>query len=137
MSESSTGKNTQHTQHRSWMPTTAGILDMCAGGSSLIGAAVLGFLGLAALNLPHNVGEPVPEWPFAMGFGLFFGLSMMLTVLGLLAVVGGVYALRGTQRFWPIIGAIAATLSCPPLGIPAVVLTIMSEQEFASKGVAR
>jgi len=118
----------------SWMPTVAGILDICAGGSSLIGSAVLAFLAVAARSVPNGVSEPIPEWPFAMGFAMFFGLAALLLVLGLLAVVGGAHVLRGTHGLWPIVGAIAATLACPPLGVPAIVLTVMSEHESSSRG---
>jgi len=114
---------------RPWMPTVAGILDICAGASSLIGGGVLAFLAVAARSVPHNVSEPVPEWPFAWGFAMFFSLSLMLLVFGVLAIVGGVYALGGKRSFWPVIGAIAATLSCFPLGIPAIVLTVMWDHE--------
>jgi hypothetical protein len=69
-----------------------------------------------------------------MGFALFFGLAMLLLILGLLAVVGGVHALRGRSGLWPIVGGIAATLSCPPLGIPAIVLTVIGEDEPRSRG---
>jgi hypothetical protein len=111
------------------MPTVAGILDICAGASSLVGGTVLAFLALAARSIPYNVSEPVPEWPFVWGFAMFFGLSMMLFAIGLLAVVGGIYAIGARRSVWPIIGAIAATLSCFPLGIAAIILTVMWENE--------
>jgi len=112
------------------MPTVAGILDICSGVSSLIGSAVLAFLAVASQSVPRGVAEPIPEWPFALGFGMFFGLAMMLVVLGVPAVVGGIYALRRRRGLWPIIGATAAALSCFPFGVPAVVLTVMYEHEL-------
>lgn len=97
--------------------------------SSLIGGGVLALLAVAARSIPHNVSEPVPEWPFAWGFAMFFSLSVMLLVFGVLAIAGGVCALGGKRSFRPIIGAIAATLSSFPLGIPAIVLTVMWDHE--------
>ena len=114
---------------RDWMPTAICILDVCAGLSSLVGGAVLAFVGVVSQSLPSRITEPVPSWPFDMGTTLFLGLALMLVVFGLLAVVGGIYALRGVQGFWPIVGAIAATFAFFPLGIPAIVLTVMLEQE--------
>lgn len=138
MSQSSTpgGGTAQSLPDRSWMPTMAGVLDLCAGASSLIGSAVLAFLAVAARAVPIGVSEPEARWPFDMGFVMFFGLSMLLLVLGLLAVIGGFYALRGARGLWPIFGAIAATLSCFPLGIAAIVLTVMGEQDPGSAGTA-
>ncbi|MDH3216420.1 MAG: hypothetical protein OEN01_09040 [Candidatus Krumholzibacteria bacterium] len=118
------------------MPTVAGILEICAGATSLIGSFVLAFMAVASHSLPHGVSEPVPEWPFEMGFALFLGLATLLLVLGLVAVIGGIQALRGTRGFWPIIGAIAASLSCLPLGVPAIVLTVMSENDMSSTRAA-
>lgn len=114
----------------SWMPTLAGVLDICAALSCLIGALILGFIGSAAFGLPRNIGEPVPTWPFDMGFGLFAGLSMLLFVVGVLGVIGGVHALRRSNWTWAVIGAIAATLCCFPLGIASIVLTVMSERDL-------
>jgi hypothetical protein len=116
------------------MPTVAGIMDICAGASSLIGSAVLLFLAVAAWSVPRNVSEPVPKWPFEMGFAMFFGLAMLLVVLGALAVIGGIHAIRAKRGIWPLIGAISATLSCFPLGIPAIVLTVMNEHALQSGG---
>jgi hypothetical protein len=117
------------------MPLATGILDICAGASSLIGSLVLFFLGLVARSIPYNVSEPVPEFPFTIGSTLFVMLAMMLFVFGILAVIGGVYVLRRSRGFWPILGAIAATLSFFPLGIPAIVLTVMAEQDPSSAGL--
>jgi hypothetical protein len=113
------------------MATLAGILDICAGASSLIGGAVLAFLAVASWSLPHNVNEPMPHWPFEMGFGLFFSLSIMLLGLGVLAVLGGIHVLRRSSWAWSIAGAIAATLACFPFGVAAIVLTVMSERELS------
>jgi hypothetical protein len=121
---------------RSWMPTVAGILDICAGVSSLIGSAVLAFLAVAARSVPGGVSEPIPEWPFEMGFTMFFGLATLLLILGVLALIGGVYALRAMRGLWPVVGAIAATLSCFVLGIPAIVLTVMYEHDVTADQTA-
>jgi hypothetical protein len=119
-----------------WKPMTICILEVCAGISSLIGGAVLAFLGVVAQGLPVRIDEHVPNWPFAVGATLFLALAIMLLAFGLLAVIGGIHALRGTSRFWPMVGAIAATFAFFPLGIPAIVLTVMSEQEASQPGSA-
>jgi hypothetical protein len=118
---------------RTWMPTLAGVLEICAGITSLIGAAILGLIGSAALTIPDNIAESVPDWPFSLGVGLFGGLFSMLFALGALGVIGGTHALRRSSWIWAIIGAIAATLSCFPLGIAAIVLTVMSENELSPR----
>jgi hypothetical protein len=95
----------------------------------MIGAAVLAFIAVAARTVPQAINEPLATWPFALGFAMFFGLSAMLFILGLVAIIGGVAALRRARSLWPIAGAIAATLTCLPLGVTSIILTVMSEQE--------
>ncbi len=136
MSDSSKTEATQVQPSREdpWMLTLAGVLDICAGATSLIGGSVLAFLAAGAWTIPHHINEPMAEWPLELGFGLFFGLSAMLILLGVFAVVGGIHALRRTSWFWAVVGSIAATLSCFPLGIAAIVLTVMSDNALWQKG---
>jgi len=93
-----------------WKPTVAGILDIIAGAIGVISG-----LGL--------VSFPLLEEDIAIGVLLF--------VFGVIAIIGGLCALR--RRVWglALTGAIFALWpGLLILGILAIVWTAMSRQEF-------
>ena len=104
---------------RAWMPTAAGIL-------SIISGAIGFFAGIVMATVGGIAGA---------GIGIFeFGLiGAPLIVLGIIAIIGGVFALR--KRIWglALAGAICS-LCFPPyswfLAIPAIVFIALSKQEF-------
>jgi len=53
-----------------------------------------------------------------------------LAVVWLLAIVGGVYALKRARRGWALTGSIVALFPSWPLGIAAIVFTILAKNEF-------
>ena len=109
---------------KTWKPTTAGILSIVAGAFSvfgsivpimigIIGCGVLGCLGLACIG------------------GLVAGLLAVPLILGIVAIVGGVYALK--RRLWSLAlaGAICALFG--PwfvLGVLAIIFVAMGKGEF-------
>ena len=106
---------------KTWMPTAAGILDIIAGSFGLILALMLIFMG--------GVMRFVPDVPSFM-WALFMGLAGPFAIIGILAIVGGVYALQ--RKIWglALAGSIAAFFPSWPLGVAAIVFTILSKNEF-------
>ena len=104
-----------------WMPTTAGILDIIAGSCGLICALVFVSLG-GIMRFVPNV--PTYLWP------IFTALAVPLALIGILAIVGGIYALR--RKVWglALAGSIAAFFPSWILGLTAIVLTALSKNEF-------
>jgi hypothetical protein len=108
---------------KTWMPTTAGILDIICGSWELLVAFILTFVG--------GVTRLVPDVPPFLA-PLFAALAVPFVILGILAIVGGIYALR--RKIWglALAGSIAAFFS--PwfwiLGIAAIVFTALSKNEF-------
>jgi hypothetical protein len=100
-----------------WMPTVAGILSIIAGAGELIA-------GLAI----STVGTVVTL--FIAGLGGVFGFPLI--VLGIVAIVGGIYSLR--RRAWgmALAGAICALFlpHVTVLGILAIIFVAISKQEF-------
>ena len=96
---------------RRWMPTAAGILSIIAGV-----IAFLLFILVAAMDGPEGVA------------GAIFGLALI--AIGIVAIVGGVFALR--RRIWglALAGAICSVPGSLILGIPAIVFIAMSKREF-------
>jgi hypothetical protein len=101
---------------RTWKPTTAGILDIVAGVLQLIigiGVAVLGGVGGAFIGM---------AWLSALGAPLI--------VFGIVAIVGGIFALR--RKIWglALAGSICALIGPWILGIPAIIFVILGKGEF-------
>jgi hypothetical protein len=110
------------TNNKIWMPTTAGILDIVSGGFGLICALMFILMGGVMRFVPY---VPPFLWP------LFMGLSVPFAIVGILAIVGGIYALQ--RKIWglALAGSIAAFFSPSwVLGVAAIVFTALSKNEF-------
>jgi hypothetical protein len=104
-----------------WMPMTAGILDIVAGSFGLICALVFILMG--------GVMRFVPDVPRFLG-PIFMALAGPFAIVAILAIVGGVYALK--RKIWglALAGSIAAFFPSWILGIAAIVFTALSKKEF-------
>jgi len=102
-----------------WVPTVAGILSIIAGAVELLGGIVVG--GIAAV-LTAFIKMP--------GLGAIFGFPLI--ILGIVAVVGGIYSLR--RRAWglALAGAICSVFlpHITILGILAIIFIAISKREF-------
>lgn len=97
----------------------AGILDIVSGILGLVTG--IGFF-IFLILVPLDVDIP---------YGLIFIPSLLLTaVAGVLAIVGGAYALKRKNWGMALVGAVAAALGMGVLGIAALVLTALSRDEF-------
>ncbi|MFC1932470.1 hypothetical protein ACFLXU_02410 [Chloroflexota bacterium] len=106
---------------KTWRPTVAGILDIIAGGLSLF---VLFLFAIGPMIImPLNAGT------FSLDLSL---LLMVIPGLAIeaLAIVGGVFAIQRKKWGWALAGSIAAAIMPLPLGIAAIVLTVLSQNEF-------
>jgi len=122
---------------KTWMPTTAGILNIIAGSSVLIGGVVVASLNIAMTSLVAHEVMQAMEFKFtdtlttSVVTTVITVLAVALIVLGIVSLVGGIYALK--RRAWgmALAGAIVAIIHSPYLGIPAVIFTALSKREFA------
>ena len=107
---------------KTWMPTAAGILDIVAGCLGLFAALLFVFLAAA--------GPIIPDVPAYIS-SIFGVLAFPLAIVGILAIVGGIYALK--RKIWglALAGSIAAFLSSWILGLVAIIFTALSKNEFA------
>jgi hypothetical protein len=109
------------TENKTWMPMVAGILDIIAGCWGLMLALMFIFIGAMMRFAPR-----VPPYLFP----IFTALSLPIAIAGILAIVGGIYALR--RKIWglALAGSIAAFFPSWILGLPAIVFTALSKNEF-------
>ena len=113
---------------KTWKPTAAGILTIIAGILGLlIGILLAVGLGIAGLMI-----DMIPGFP---GVGLFSLIAIPGIILSIIAIVGGIYALR--RRLWglALAGAICALLFTLPvlgwiLAILAIIFVALGKGEF-------
>ena len=106
---------------KTWRPTVAGILNITLGGLSLF------ILFLFAIG--PMIIMPLSEGTFSLDFNL---LLMVIPGLAIeaLAIVGGIFAIQRRKWRWALAGSIAATIMPTPLGIAAIIFTVLSKKEF-------
>ncbi|AGG07030.1 MULTISPECIES: hypothetical protein [Dehalococcoides] len=104
-------------------------------GSLCIISGIFGILGI--LNYSVGIfGEA------GSGFGkgdippfvpsIIFDTPIPALIVALVALVGGIFAFRRKKWLWALICAIAAACSFILTGIPAVILLILTKDEFTS-----
>jgi uncharacterized paraquat-inducible protein A len=107
-----------------WMPLVAGILDLVAGVPALIlGIALAVGLGMLGGLIGGLGGIP--------GLGAIMGaIAVPMIIFAIIAIVGGVFAIR--RRIWwlALVGSIFALLCAWFLAIPAIVFTVMGKKYF-------
>ena len=106
---------------KTWKPITAGILDIVAGGFT-----VLASIGLIVGGGVTGVVPDVPDFVPA----LLMGMAIPFLIVGILAIVGGVYALKRKKWGWALTGSILALFPWWVLGVAAIVITILAKNEF-------
>ena len=105
---------------KTWKPTTAGILSIVAGTVSVI-------TGIFVVSVSELIGMMAGFW----GMG---AIGTPALVVGIVAIVGGAFAIR--RRIWgmALAGAICALFPPPVivLGILAIIFVAMGKNEFSN-----
>lgn len=110
-----------------WMPAAGGILSAIVGVFDLLGSFGLFLWALFRMGSLNTVAETrIPR--LTPAFLLF--LAVILGILGILALVGGIFALRRKSWGLALTGAIASALPLNILGILAVVFVALGKKEF-------
>jgi hypothetical protein len=137
--------------HRSGLLTTGGILSIIGGALELIGAGIMVGLTIAHRELLTRVSPyPYPGiiWPISAGVFIY--------AMGIVAMIGGISAMRGKKFGLSLAGAICCVLPAVInaimnlfgislagfiwvlpgliLGIPAIIFISLSKKEFEVEG---
>jgi hypothetical protein len=117
-----------------------GILSIVAGGLGLLGMlmvvalaiffAVMPGLFAEDFNAEFNGGGMTPETMFIILAVIYGVMGLVGALIGALAIVGGVFALKKKYWGWALAGAIGGNLICPLCGIPALIFISMGKPEF-------
>ncbi len=103
---------------KTWEPTTAGTLNIISGCFGIVGGVYIANVGGLEWDLPALVVAIVGV----------VGISRI--ILGVIALIGGIFARR--RKLWELAlaGSIMAILCAPPLGILSTIFVSMSKKEF-------
>lgn len=123
---------------KTWKPTTAGILSIIAGTIGVIGGIWIvvigaGIAGLGACPWMEAVPEMPDILPNILGvLGIMVGaIAIPAIIMGAVAIVGGIYALRRQKWGLALAGSVCALIgSGPLLGILAIIFVAMGKGEF-------
>jgi uncharacterized BrkB/YihY/UPF0761 family membrane protein len=122
---------------KTWMPMTAGILNIISGLLTLLGAlGVLIAIAYVSSASSTQVFSNMMHDLDASGVGLNFVISILviaavfLVVIGVMPLIGGIYALQRKKWGLALAGSIAAVLGSSVLGIAATVFIALSKDEF-------
>jgi hypothetical protein len=114
--------------------TVAGVCDIVAGISGLVGGIPLLVLALVGSGVLAALPEPEIRPLAAIPLALFLPLALMCFLAGVVAIAGGIAAFNRRRWGLAVAGSIAAVFGFFPVGIAAVVFTILAEPEFRSGG---
>ncbi len=101
-----------------WKSMAAGVMSIIAGMIGIGGGAIVSLMG-----------DFVSESGGLLGFEPF---GVPTIILGIVAVVGGIFALRRRVWWLAITGAIFAIPCMPVLGTLAIIFVALADQEFTS-----
>lgn len=103
-----------------WKPTVAGILDIISGVFGLV-------IGGIFMLVPY---EPVSYYPYYDYYEEDIAVGAILFMVGIVALIGGMFALR--RKVWglALAGSIFALFCGGILGLLAIIWTAMAKTEF-------
>ena len=106
---------------RTCKATAAGVVDVISG--------CFGVFCAISLVIPIVILEVLVEASHAEQ--ILIAIAIMCAITGVLAIIGGAFALK--RKLWALAlaGSIASIFPCFPLGIAAVILTALSRDEFS------
>jgi hypothetical protein len=116
-----------------------GIFSLLTGILSVLGGLGMAFFFTWFFRFLMEVEEfdtgvdPMGEGVLDLISLIYGGLGIFYALIGVLAIVGGVYALKRRNWGLALTGAIAANFVFMPFGVVAVIFTTLAKSEFVTK----
>jgi hypothetical protein len=111
-----------------WMPTAAGVLNIVVGSLSLVAGTIVALLAEVFFSASYDYfsGQDVTA------MFVWLVLFLPLIIVSLLALIGGIFALKKKAWGLALAGSIGSllTLWAWPLGIASIVFISLSKSEF-------
>ena len=106
---------------QTWKPTTAGILNIISGAIGVVFGILVGVLGTSITMIPGVPAEVM---------GILAAIAIPLIILGIIAIVGGVYALKRSKWGLALAGSICSLFCVWILAVLAIIFVAMGRDEF-------
>jgi hypothetical protein len=114
-----------------WKPILAGILDIVAGAIGMVG----GLYFVVLTSVFRTLHEIMQLDPYVIQqteqlISRLFAVPFVLVFIGIISIIGGVYALQ--RRIWglALAGAICSCIVFPFFGLPSIIITALARDEF-------
>jgi len=86
-------------------------------------------------TIPQTPMEPEVPFEIFQFMAIIYGaIGLILALIGVLAIVGGVYAIKRKHWGLALAGAIASNIVFYPCGIPAIIFICLGKEEFTAAG---
>jgi hypothetical protein len=115
---------------------TGGILSIVAGAFGVLWLLLFVGIVIVMLLIPEGFNGSYYDSPMGPREMLtimavvYIIIGISHALVGALAIVGGVFALRKKHWAWALAGAIGAILAFFPCGIPAIIFVSLGKPEF-------
>jgi hypothetical protein len=114
-----------------WKPIMAGILDIVAGAIGMVGSVYFVVLSSLFRTIHETMGlDPAVILQTEQLIAKLFAVPFVLMFIGIISIIGGVYALQ--RRIWglALAGAICSCIVFPFFGLPSIIITALARDEF-------
>jgi hypothetical protein len=107
----------------------AGILSIISGALGVLGMAWM-LIVIRVMRVILEQDPTVPHEFFRIMTIVYLGIGIVLTLIGILGIIGGVFAIK--RKYWglALAGAIASVFTFFPCGIAAIIIISMAKPEF-------
>jgi hypothetical protein len=115
---------------KTWMPKVAGILNIVAGSFGVFFSLMMALWFVAFSYFLPMCSAEFDDFPTSFMAIFMIPWAIFMLAAGILAIVGGIYALRREKWGVALAGSIGALFGQSPLGVAAIIFTAMSKSEF-------
>ncbi|GEM_PF-470648 len=121
--------------------TTAGIMSIIAGGIGIVTglgmAALFVFMfGAIAQETNGRGGAAMPADIMKIMQAVYGGFGIVYALIGVLGIIGGIFALKRKNWGLALTGAIAGSIAFYPTGIVGVIFVSLAKSEFETPAPA-
>ena len=121
-----------NTAPKTWKATTAGILNIIAGGLNGLGALgiIIALFAVGKIDIMRFL--PAEDATSIMPLIIpALVATLVLNILGtVFPIIGGVYSLQRRRWGWALAGSIIAIFRSLPLGVLSTIFVAMAKDEF-------
>jgi hypothetical protein len=121
----------QETIKLTWKPIMSGILDIVSGAIGMVGGVYFVILSQIFRSMHEILKlDPLVIQKTEEIINRIIAVPFILVFIGIISIIGGVYALQ--RRIWvfALAGAISSCFVFPVFGIPSIIITSLAREEF-------